>query len=172
MKTLDHTISGLFLDYSCRKLETMTGTLGVCLSKLTDAQIWERHGAHENTVGNLVLHLCGNTRQWLIAGVGGATDVREREAEFNADGGMGAEELMRKFASTMSETREIIASLSAHELLKRINPQNGEVSVLDAIYQVVGHVQQHVGQIILLTKQMTSQDLNLTIPRQPQEAAK
>jgi Protein of unknown function (DUF1572) len=166
METLDHTLADLFLDYSCRKLEMMTGNLGVCLSKLTDAQIWERHGAHENAVGNLVLHLCGNTRQWLIAGVGGATDVREREAEFNADGGMGAEELMGKFAFTVSEAREIIASLSADRLQKRINPQNGEVSVLDAIYQVVGHIQQHVGQIILLTKQMTGQDLDLTIPRQ------
>jgi hypothetical protein len=165
MEILDYTIAGLFLDYSCRKLEATTGNLGVCLSRLTDAQIWERHGAHENAVGNLVLHLCGNMRQWVIAGVGGAVDVRERETEFDADGGMGAEELMEQFALTVSETRGIIASLPAERLLERINPQNGEVSVLDAIYQVVGHVQQHVGQIILLTKQMTGQDLDLTIPR-------
>jgi hypothetical protein len=165
METLSNNIAALFLEHSCRKLETMTGHLGVCLSRLTDAQIWERHGAHENAVGNLVLHLCGNMRQWAIAGVGGEVDVRERNAEFSADGGMGAEELMGRFALTVAEARVVIAGLPAERLLDRINPQNGDVSVLDAVYQVVGHVQQHVGQIILLTKQMTRQDLDLTIPR-------
>jgi DinB superfamily len=78
---------------------------------------------------------------------------------------MGAEELMGKFALAVAEARGVIASLPAERLTDRINPQNGEVSVLDAIYQVVGHVQQHTGQIILLTKQMTGQDLDLTMPR-------
>jgi Protein of unknown function (DUF1572) len=165
MVTLENEIAGLFLDFSCRRLEMMTGHVGVCLSRLTDAQMWERHGTHENAVGNLVLHLCGNMRQWVIAGVGGAVDVRERDAEFWADGGMGAEELMGRFALTVAETRRVIAGLPVERLVERINPQNGEVSVLDAIYQVVGHVQQHVGQIILLTKQMTGTDLDLTMPR-------
>ncbi len=165
METLENDIARLFLDHSCRTLESMTGHLGVCLSRLTDAQIWERQGAHENAVGNLVLHLCGNMRQWVIAGVGGVADVRVREAEFSADGGMGAEELMGKFALTVAEARGIIASLPVERLVDRTNPQNGEVSVLDAVYQVVGHVQQHVGQIVLLTKQMTGTDLDLTIPR-------
>ncbi|HTD96841.1 MAG TPA: DUF1572 family protein [Edaphobacter sp.] len=165
MDKVSNEIATLFLDFSCRKLETMTGNLRACLGKLTDAQIWERHGAHENAVGNLVLHLCGNMRQWVMHGVGGSEDVRVREGEFSADGGLGAEELMRKFALTVGEARGIIASLPAERLVERINPQNGEVSVLDAIYQVVGHVQQHVGQIILLTKQMSTVDLDLTMPR-------
>lgn len=165
METLDNRIAGLFLEFSCRKLEQMTGHLGACLSRLTDAQIWERHGDHENAVGNLVLHLCGNMRQWIIAGVGGEVDVRDRDGEFGADGGMGAEELMGRFALTTAEARGVITSLPVERLTERINPQNGEVSVLDAIYQVVGHVQQHVGQIVLLTKQMTGTDLDLTMPR-------
>jgi Protein of unknown function (DUF1572) len=162
---MDNTVSGLFLDYSCRKLEEMTGCMEVCLSRLTLAQIWERHGVHENAVGNLVLHLCGNMRQWVIAGVGGAVDVRVRDAEFSADGGMGASELMGRFAGTVAEAREVIASLQVERLTERITPQGRDVSVLEAIYQVVGHVQQHVGQIILLTKQMTGMDLDLTKPR-------
>jgi len=136
-----------------------------CLSRLTQEQIWERHGVHENAVGNLVLHLCGNMRQWVIAGVGGAVDVRVRDAEFSTDGGMNAGELMERFAGTVAEAREVIASLPAERLTERITPQGRDVSVLEAIYQVVGHVQQHVGQIILLTKQMTATDLDLTMPR-------
>ena len=165
MATLENEITTLFLDYSCRRLETMTGSLGVCLSRLTDAQIWERHGEHENAVGNLVLHLCGNMRQWVIAGVGGAVDVRDRDAEFSTDGGIDAGELIGRFAETVAEAREVIVSLPEERLTERINPQHGEVSVLEAIYHVVGHVQQHVGQIILVTKQMIEQDLDLTMPR-------
>jgi Protein of unknown function (DUF1572) len=141
--------------------------MDACLSRLTQAQIWERHGAHENAVGNLVLHLCGNMRQWVVSGVGGAVDVRDRDAEFSADGGMGASELMGRFAGTVAEAREVIASLQVERLTERITPQGRDVSVLEAIYQVVGHVQLHVGQIILVTKQMVGTDLNLTMPSAP-----
>jgi hypothetical protein len=165
MAKLDNEVAELFLEYSCRKLEEMTSTLQACVGKLTDAQIWERHGAHENAVGNLVLHLCGNTRQWVIAGVGGAVDVRKRDEEFCADGGIGGEELMERFSATVTEARKVLARVPAERLTERITPQNREVSVLGAIYQVVGHVQQHIGQIILLTKQMTGADLDLTMPR-------
>jgi uncharacterized damage-inducible protein DinB len=165
MATLENEITASLLDYLCRRLETMTANVGICLSRLTDAQIWERHGEHENAVGNLLLHLCGNMRQWVISGVGGAVDVRERDAEFSADGGLGAEELMGRFALTVAEARRVIARVPAERLLERITPQGRDVNVLEAILQVVGHVEQHVGQIVVLTKQMTRTDLDLTIPR-------
>ena len=165
MRDMDNAIAALFLDYSCRKLETMTDNLQVCVGKLSDTQIWERHGTHENSVGNLMLHLCGNMRQWVIAGVGGALDVRRRDEEFCAAGGMDGEELMGRVSVTVAEALKIIAELPAERLVEIIHPQGQTVSVLEAIYQVVGHVQQHVGQIILLTKQMTGTDLDLTMPR-------
>ena len=143
----------------------MTEYLVKCVKKLSDEQVWRRQGAHENAVGNLILHLCGNARQWIMHGVGGAKDVRVRDAEFSAADGMSAVELMEKFAATVAEANGIIASVPAERLVERITPQGRDVSVLDAIYQVVGHVQQHVGQIILLTKQMTAKDLDLTMPR-------
>ena len=162
---MDSQIAALFLDFSGRKLEQMTTTLNTCLDRLTDEQIWQRGGAHENAIGNLVLHLCGNMRQWIMYGVDRQPDVRVRDAEFSADGGMGRAELVALFGSTVAEAREILARLPAERLTDRTNPQHGEVAVLDAIYQVVGHVQQHVGQIILLTKQMAATDLDLSIPR-------
>jgi hypothetical protein len=162
---MDNKVAGLFLDYSCDKLEQMRSCLEVCLGKLTDEQVWERHGAHENAVGNLVLHLCGNMRQWVMHGVGGAEDVRVRDVEFSTTGGMSRAELIELFATTVAEARVTIAAVSAERLVEITHPQGRTVSVLGAIYQVVGHVQQHVGQIILLTKQMIASDLDLTIPR-------
>jgi uncharacterized damage-inducible protein DinB len=165
MESLTARIADSFAEVSCRRLEMMTGFLETCLRKLTDEQVWQRQGAHENAVGNLVLHVCGNARQWAVHGVGGAADVRVRDAEFGADGGCSGEELIALFAETMAETKKVIGAVTAERLVERITPQGRDVSVLEAIYQVVGHVQQHVGQIILLTKQMTATDLDLTMPR-------
>jgi uncharacterized damage-inducible protein DinB len=143
----------------------MTGFLVSCVKKLTDEQIWRRQGAYENSVGNLILHLCGNARQWMMHGVGGADDVRVRDKEFSTDGGMSGTELIALFEQTMSEAKQVIAAVPAARMTERITPQGRDVSVLEAIYQVVGHVQQHVGQIILVTKQMLATDLDLTAPR-------
>ncbi|WP_263365829.1 DinB family protein [Edaphobacter bradus] len=163
--TTTDTIAKLFLEYSDRRLGQLTTDLKACLGRLTDVQVWERHGAHENAVGNLVLHMCGNMRQWIMHGVGGAKDVRERDKEFSADGGRSAAELAELFEATAAEARKVIASVTAVRLTERITPQAREVSVLEAINQVVGHVQCHVGQVVVLTKQMTGRDLDLSIPR-------
>ena len=64
-------IPELFLNYSVRKLEQMTAAITLCLGKLTDEQIWRRDQANENTIGNLVLHLCGNLGQWIGTGIAG-----------------------------------------------------------------------------------------------------
>ena len=143
----------------------MTKYLVTCVQKLSDEQIWQRQGAYENAVGNLMLHLCGNARQWIMHGVDGAADVRERDKEFSADGGMSGAELIALFEATMDEAKGVIAAMPAARMVERTHPQGRDVSVLAAIYQVVGHVQQHTGQIILLTKQMLGTDLDLTMPR-------
>jgi hypothetical protein len=162
---IDRQITADFLEVSCRRLGQMTEYLTTCVKKLSDEQIWQRQGAYENAVGNLVLHLCGNARQWIIHGVGGAPDVRVRDKEFSADAGISGAELIALFESTMTEVKTIISAVPAERMVARITPQGRDVSVLEAIYQVVGHVQQHVGQIILVTKQMLEKDLDLTMPR-------
>jgi hypothetical protein len=161
----DQRLAAIFLDVSCRRLGQMTEYLVACMEKLTDEQIWRRHGAYENAVGNLVLHLCGNARQWIMHGVGGEPDVRVRDKEFSTNGGMSGAELIALFESTMEEAKGLIAAAPAERMAERVTPQGRDVSALEAIYQVVTHVHQHVGQIILVTKQMLETDLDLTMPR-------
>ena len=161
----EQRITAIFLDVSCRRLGEMTKFLVECVRKLSDEQIWRRQGAYENAVGNLILHLCGNARQWIMHGVGGVEDVRVRDKEFSADGGMSGAELISLFESTMDEAKRVIAMVPEERMTERVHPQGRDVSVLEAIYQVVGHVQQHTGQIILVTKQMLATDLDLTAPR-------
>ena len=149
----------LFVDYSVRKLRQSCERIETCLTTLSDEQIWWRGGETQNSVGNLVLHLCGNLGQWICAGVGGAPDTRHRDSEFAARGEAGRDELLRRLRARVEESAAVIQAVPEERLATRIKPQQYEVSVLEAIYHVVEHFSHHTGQIIYVTKLLTNQDL-------------
>jgi uncharacterized damage-inducible protein DinB len=158
-------IATLFLGFSNRKLTLMNENLVSCLDRLTERQVWAKDGDHENSIANLILHLVGNMRQWILHGIRGDADIRTRDDEFETANTMTKAELLALFANIAAECRDTIATLPHERLTETIHPQDRTVSVLEAIAQVTGHVQQHLGQIILLTKQLTAADLDLTMPR-------
>lgn len=159
------TAASLYLDFADRKLALMDETLVRCLGRLTEEQVWAKQGDHENSIANLILHLEGNMRQWMLHGIRGDSDIRTRDAEFEAAGTRTKAELLALFADIILQSRTILAALPQERLTEIITPQDRTVSVMECIAQVTGHVQQHVGQIILLTKQMAATDLDLTMPR-------
>jgi uncharacterized damage-inducible protein DinB len=148
-----------FLDFSAKKLQQLASRIETCLEKLTEEQIWARGSEHENAVGNLVLHLCGNVRQWIIGGVGGEPDRRNRDAEFSARASVPSPELEERLSAVVEEAVAVLAGISRERLAERLVIQKYEVSVMGAIYHVVEHFSQHTGQIIFATKMMTSEDL-------------
>jgi hypothetical protein len=153
------SVASEFLEYSAGKLELYLSRIEACVDKLTPEQIWARQSENENAVGNLVLHLEGNIRQWISGGVGGQPDVRDRHAEFEARMGASGAELKARLRATVEEAIGVVRSVPAGRLSERIEPQGYNVSVLEAIYQVVQHLAGHAFQIILLTKLFTHQDL-------------
>lgn len=161
---MDSEIAQLFLSHSARQLLKMSDHIESCLNRLTDDQIWTRGAPHENSIGNLILHLCGNVRQWIGAGVGGEQDIRDRPSEFSATGGRGVSELSSRLKQTVQHAVGIINSTSPERLVVQIRPQDTTVSVLEAIYHVVGHFQQHTGQIIFATKILSGEDLGFYRP--------
>jgi uncharacterized damage-inducible protein DinB len=151
--------AALFLDYSTGKLRQLESRIEACLEKLNGEQVWARGAEDENAAGNLVLHLCGNVRQWIVSGVGGNPDIRERDAEFAARGGAAIAELCAKLRATVDEATGILEALPPAQLSERRTIQGYEVSVLEAIYSVVEHFSMHTGQIIFATKAFTGADL-------------
>jgi uncharacterized damage-inducible protein DinB len=149
----------IFVKFSGDKLEQLHGRIQDCLARLTPDRIWTRTSENENAVGNLVLHLSGNIRQWIGSGVAGMPDHRERDAEFDARGGMASPELAALLQTRVAEAVRIIREVPAARLTERIAPQGHDVTVLEAIAHVVEHFSQHTGQIILLTKMLTGDDL-------------
>jgi uncharacterized damage-inducible protein DinB len=125
-----------------------------CLDALPASALWQRADESSNSIGNLLLHLAGNVRQWIVSAVGGAPDARYRSAEFTAREGASADELFAALRTTLDEADAVIAALTPAALLERRTIQGRDVSVLDAVYHVVEHFALHTGQIILLTKQL------------------
>ena len=156
---MPNSIDRVFLDSSIRRLRLHLSRIEVCLDKLSEDQIWYRGSENSNAVGNLVLHLCGNLGQWIGFGVGGRPDVRTRDAEFAAHGGVATAELKRRLAAAVDEVATIIEPLTAERLGERTQVQNYDVTVLEAIYHVVEHFALHTGQIQFATKALTGEDL-------------
>jgi uncharacterized damage-inducible protein DinB len=115
--------------------------------------IWRRANDKSNSVGNLLVHLAGNVRQWLVSGVGGAPDTRDRAAEFGARSGAGADELLARLEGVLAEADSIIARLTPEDLAQRRTIQGREVSVMAAVYSAVQHFSTHLGQIIMIAKE-------------------
>ncbi|HLY19990.1 MAG TPA: DUF1572 family protein [Bryobacteraceae bacterium] len=149
----------LFLNYSVRKLMQLTSRIEDCLGRLSDQQIWTRGADTENAVGNLVLHLCGNVRQWIVSGVGGQRDARQRDAEFAARGGAAGSSLAAELRGTVDAAAAVLGGLAPDRLGERITVQSYDVTVLEAVYHVVEHFSGHTGQIIFATKLLTGEDL-------------
>ena len=152
-------IASVFLEFSASHLNVLLGRIEVCLDKLTDEQVWARGGGNENAIGNLGLHLCGNVRQWIVSGVGGAPDARQRDTEFDARGGVPVAELRSRLRRTVEEATSVIHALTQERLTERMLVQGYNVTVLEAVYHVVEHFSMHTGQILFVTKMLTGEDL-------------
>lgn len=130
-----------------------------CVQRLSGEQLWWRPNAASNSVANLLLHMAGNLRQWVISGVGGVPDVRQRHLEFAAPADATAAELLARLEAAVYEADRVLATLDPAELLERRSVQGREVTGLEAIFHAVEHFGMHTGQITYATKLLTERDL-------------
>jgi uncharacterized damage-inducible protein DinB len=160
MIAMNQDIGKAFLD-NCRLhlREDFRPRLLRCLNELSEQDIWWRAHETNNSVGNLVLHLCGNVRQWIIAGIGGEMDSREREKEFSERNPLPKHELIRRLEETLQEADKTLLQFDPSHLLEVRRFQKWEHTCLYAILHVVEHFSHHLGQIIYITKLRTAKDL-------------
>ena len=152
-------ISAAFVAASSKTLDRWVGRIEKCLDQLTEEQIWWRGQENSNAIGNLVLHLSGNVRQWIIAGVGGAKDIRDRDSEFAQREAISVAELRKRLHDTVREADEVLARIKPEDLLQSRHIQVYDVTVLEAIHDVVAHFALHAGQILYATKLLSGEDL-------------
>jgi len=155
--------ASLFLASSQHSLAKQNLPLIVkCLQQLSEEEIWWRPNSASNSAGNLVLHLCGNVRQWIISGLGGAEDRRERDREFAERGPIPRQALVTQLRRTVRDACRVLARLSDDSLSRKHKIQGYRVTGLDAAFRVSEHFGHHTGQIIYITKLKRAQDLKFT----------
>ena len=129
------------------------------LEVLPDPDVWWRPNPASNSIGNLMLHLAGNIRQWIVSGVGGAPDRRHRAGEFTAGGEVSRRDLLVTLTEAVLDADAVLARTDPASLGERRLVQGREVSILEAVYHAVEHFAMHTGQILYLAKLRSGSDL-------------
>lgn len=160
MAATNAELASLFLAFSRNQLMGQYWPrLRETVAPLTEEQVWWRPNESSNSIGNLILHLNGNVGQWLVTRFNQGDDMRDRPAEFAAQGGGSAADLLDKLATTLDDAAAVLDRLTIAELLAFFEIQGYKVRGLDAVYHVVEHFGMHYGQILYIAKSLTGKDL-------------
>ena len=150
----DESNSRLFLQESGELLEQAMIKIRHCLSQLSPEQIWWRERPDANSVGNLILHICGNLRQWSVAGIAGIADDRDRDGEFAQRDILSARELLQHADTVVAAAGAVFDGLDAEHLQQHRTIQGFDVTVMGAIMHTTTHFVGHTHQIIYITRQI------------------
>ena len=145
---------------NCRyRIEESERMIGICMEGLTESDFWYRPNSATNSVGNLLLHLSGNLTQYVISGLGGRPDLRDRDAEFSIDAKGTREMVWKNFVEVLEGSKSVISQATAGQLLKYHSVQGFRFSGLGLVLHAVEHLSYHTGQIALLVKSIHGKDL-------------
>ncbi len=129
------------------------------LDRLSEEDVWWRPNPESNSIGNILLHLSGNIRQYILSTLDGAEDFRQRSEEFSAKGPILKQKLMQNLDETLLSACTIISSLSEEGLLKKRSVQVYEKTGVEILIHVTEHLSYHTGQIIYFTKWLKGRDM-------------
>jgi uncharacterized damage-inducible protein DinB len=156
---MDNTFYKEFIDQSIDRLNQNTDKIKSCMVQLDEKEIWFSPNGNLNSAGNLILHLCGNIRQYVISSIGSKPDIREREIEFSTKGGFTRAELVAKLHDTLEEAKSAILHTDQENLMRTRIVQGMTYSGVGIVIHVTEHYSYHTGQIIFLAKLLKNMDM-------------
>ncbi len=153
------SIQAHFLAQSIRYIQMNPTRIKNCIDRLSEDQIWKQPNESSNSIANLMLHLEGNIRQYIVSGLGDQADVRERSLEFSSRSTYKSEQIFDKLSQTIEAACLVISKLDDQQLDRMYSIQGFELSGVEVVLHVTEHLSYHTGQIALLTKMYLNQDL-------------
>ncbi len=151
---MDKIITREFVEQITFRWDESTRMVSLSFDQLSDEDVWKKPNSNSNSIGNLILHLCGNITQYAIASLGRTIDQRNRDEEFLIDGGYSKKQLFEKLKSTVNKAKEVINNCSIEELLRKREVQGFVFSGIGIAIHVTEHYSYHTGQIAFWTKQL------------------
>lgn len=141
------------------RMEESTRMINKSLSNISEEEIWQKPNDSLNSMGNLILHLCGNITQYIISSLGENEDDRQRDSEFSASGGLTKLELLKKLKDTVDTAKRVIFDARPEQLVKIRSVQGFSFSGVGVIMHAVEHYSYHTGQIAFWVKLLRNKDL-------------
>ena len=151
-ESLHHAVIRAVGSEAYDELDSALQIIRHCVDQLSDDQVWWRPAESMNSVANLLLHLCGNVRQWIVSGVGESVDVRERQKEFDQRNSAPKTELMQQIESAVVDAKIVLSGVSAEALLRVRRVQVNDVTGMQAIFHSVAHFRGHTQEIVHMTR--------------------
>lgn len=159
IRRMEEKLTKEFLNESVFRMDENTKRIANCIDRLEKVQIWKRPNEYSNSIGNLILHLCGNITQYVISSLGGVKDERERDLEFGIREGFSKAQLMAKLSATVESAINTINAMDPEQLMMKRMVQGFNYSGMANIIHVVEHYSYHTGQIAFWTKFLRNEDL-------------
>ena len=127
--------------------------------EISEEQLWQKPNTSLNSIANLLMHLSGNITQYIISSLGEKEDIRERDLEFSAVGGLTKSEVLKKLEDTVDTAKRVIFDATPDQLIKIRSVQGFSFSGVGIIMHAVEHYSYHTGQIAFWVKQLKEKDL-------------
>jgi uncharacterized damage-inducible protein DinB len=141
------------------RMDENSRMIGIALRTIEKAEVWKRPNGISNSIGNQVLHLCGNITQYIISSLGENIDNRERDLEFSIQEGFSKTELLGKLLETTLKAKEVILKSTLDDLLEKREVQGFNFTGVGCIIHAVEHYSYHTGQIAFWVKQLKNKSL-------------
>jgi uncharacterized damage-inducible protein DinB len=154
------TVEALFIEQAIYRLtEESLPRIRKCLAQIEEADLWYRPNEHVVSIGNLLVHLAGNVRQYIVSSLGRAPDVRERASEFSEGLRGTKQEVLARVTDVLEQAVAVLREVDTAELLRPRTIQGFSYTGLGAVFHVVEHFSYHIGQISLMVKLRKNIDL-------------
>ena len=129
------------------------------LDFIDEKELWQLPVENGMSLGNQILHSCGNMRQYIISSLGNQIDSRKRDLEFKTKSQLEKKVLLKQLKETIDASIQIIKKTNEQEYLKVKKVQAFYFSGIGLVLHAVEHFSYHVGQIAFWVKFLSQKDL-------------
>jgi hypothetical protein len=165
-------LSSLIGDELANELGSALDRIRHCVGQLSDEQVWSRNRDDMNSIGNTLLHLTGNIRQWIVGGLGGEPDCRDRPAEFAARATVTKLDLVTRLEDTVARAAGVLRALSAEEWQRVRRIQGFNTTGLGAAVDSVSHFRGHTQEVVHMTRMILGPAYRFAwVPTTPEQGA-
>jgi hypothetical protein len=125
---------------------------------LTNAQCWNKPYPYGNSFGHLVLHLTGNLNYYIGAQIAKTGYVRDRPREFSDPNPPSKDEALKRFDEAIDMVLKTIRAQSPEDWSAEYSGIGADArNRLEMVLQCAAHIQHHIGQMIYIAYEFTSQ---------------